>query len=356
MRTDIKAVLARAFNPDIYNMYNKVIKSRACLAGLLAGLFVITNNVAFAAPIYFDIEIEDGASIVEVSSQYLKVEDILNQQGIELGEYDTVTPGLNENIDDSQKITIQRNNRIVVHDSGITKEYFTSSKTYKEFFENETVAIGEYDKVNVDPDSVIDPEVQVEIIRTKRIIQTIEEDIPFKTVEIQDSTRPKGTVYETKGSVGKKVTEYEVTLVDGKAVLKEEISSAIVKMPVDKTIYVGTNTFNPKNIKYKRLLTCTATAYDLSFQSCGKRPGDKGYGITATGTRACYGTVAVDPSVIPLGSKLYIETADGSFIYGYSTALDTGGAIKGNKVDLFFDSYDDCMRFGRRTVNVYVLE
>ena len=66
--------------------------------------------------------------------------------------------------------------------------------------------------------------------------------------------------------------------------------------------------------------------------------------------------LAVDPSVIPLGSKLYIETSDGGYVYGYATAEDTGGAIKGNKVDLFFPTYNECMSFGRRSVKVYILE
>ena len=72
--------------------------------------------------------------------------------------------------------------------------------------------------------------------------------------------------------------------------------------------------------------------------------------------RAQRGVVAVDPRVIPLGTRLYIETADGSYIYGNAVAGDTGGAIKGNKIDLFMNSYSECMQFGRRTVNVYILD
>ena len=78
-----------------------------------------------------------------------------------------------------------------------------------------------------------------------------------------------------------------------------------------------------------------ATAYTAGFESTGKRPGDRGYGITATGTKAKHGTVAVDPKVIPLGTELYIEdigNIEGD--YGYATALDTGGAIKNNRIDL----------------------
>jgi 3D (Asp-Asp-Asp) domain-containing protein len=102
-------------------------------------------------------------------------------------------------------------------------------------------------------------------------------------------------------------------------------------------------------------LTCQATAYDLSFESCGKYPGEPGYGITASGTYAKVGTVAVDPRVIPLGTKMYIVSTDGSYVYGYCTAEDTGGGIKGNKVDLFYNTRNECMQFGRRSVRVYIL-
>jgi len=67
------------------------------------------------------------------------------------------------------------------------------------------------------------------------------------------------------------------------------------------------------------------------------------------------GVVAVDPKVIPLGTKLYIESPDGSYVYGCAVAGDTGGAIKGNRIDLFMDTYSECMQFGRRTMNVYIL-
>ncbi len=356
MRINLSALPNKSPRIDIYTMYKKIISGRKGIAGVIAGIFVITNSVAFAAPNYINVEIVDGVNTIKAQTQCTVVGDILKEQGIELDENDKVTPELDNSIDFECAITVVRYNSVIVNDAGIKTEYLSCSKTYSEFFEENSIVLTSLDKTNVKLDDAVSDGAEIEIKRAATIVETVEEDIPFKTIEVQDNTRPKGVVYETGGKVGKKITEYEVTIVDGNVVSKVEKLSHIESMPVDKTIFIGTNTQNPKNLKYKRLLKCTATAYDLSYQSCGKRPGDKGYGITATGTRACYGTVAVDPSVIPLGSKLYIETTDGSFIYGYSTALDTGGAIKGNKVDLFFDTMAQCMSFGRRSVNVYILE
>ena len=67
--------------------------------------------------------------------------------------------------------------------------------------------------------------------------------------------------------------------------------------------------------------------------------------------------VAVDPRVIPYGTEWYIVSADGSYVYGYAIAGDTGGACRSGKViaDVFLDTYDACTRYGRRNMNVYVL-
>lgn len=98
----------------------------------------------------------------------------------------------------------------------------------------------------------------------------------------------------------------------------------------------------------------TITAYCACEKCCGKTPDDPWYGITATGTRAAEGrTVAVDPRVIPLGGTVYFEGPDG-LIGGY-IAEDTGGAIKGNRIDLYFESHEAALEWGVRTLEVFVM-
>ncbi len=105
----------------------------------------------------------------------------------------------------------------------------------------------------------------------------------------------------------------------------------------------------------------TATAYDLSFASCGKDPSHPQYGITASGVDLKGKSlddkfIAVDPKVIKLGSVVYIEFFEPyQHLTGYYTAVDTGGAIKGNRVDIFFGSGDVSQavkNFGRRQVKI----
>jgi 3D (Asp-Asp-Asp) domain-containing protein len=105
----------------------------------------------------------------------------------------------------------------------------------------------------------------------------------------------------------------------------------------------------PEGMPVRQVLTMVATAYDPGPASTGKRPGDPGYGITATGMRAGYGVVAVDPRVVPFFTRLYIPG------YGYAVAADTGSAIVGHRIDLGFATHGEAIQWGRRTVPVYVL-
>ncbi len=105
-------------------------------------------------------------------------------------------------------------------------------------------------------------------------------------------------------------------------------------------------TWDGKLMPYTGVLRCSCTAYTTELQL------NK---ITATGTVAHVGGVAVDPRVIPYGTEMYIVAEDGSWAYGYARAEDCGGGIKGNKIDLFMDTYYECIQFGVRPAYIYIL-
>lgn len=163
-----------------------------------------------------------------------------------------------------------------------------------------------------------------------------------------------------EGSDGMKKSVYQECYVDGRLIIKSLEEEIVYIDPVDEIIEVGTKEYTVATsrggFRFETEFDMIATAYDLSYESCGKYPDDPYYGITASGAKAQPGTVAVDPSVIPLGTKLYIASTDGSPDYGFATALDTGGAIKGNRIDLFMEDNTDANNFGIRQVKVYILE
>ena len=214
-----------------------------------------------------------------------------------------------------------------------------------------------------------------ELVRVKTETVTETEAIIRGIISTYNSNLEKGTSKVIReGNDGFKTSTYSVRYENGVETSKVLISEVMDTKPVDKIVELGTKvvtvfnrtgssvtgstivTAGGKELTFKNVITASATAYDLSYESCGKRPGDRGYGITASGMQARYGVVAVDPRVIPLGTKLYIESADGSWVYGEAIAGDTGGAIKGNKIDLFFNSRSECLAFGRRTAKIYILD
>lgn len=196
------------------------------------------------------------------------------------------------------------------------------------------------------------------LYRIRYEIESVGVNYGTKTVYNESKLEGTKTVIQN-GSNGKKEYIYQVVCEDDK-IISRNFERIKETKPVDEIIEVGTKkkvvTTSRGGFRYSHELVMRATAYDLSYESTGKNPGDPGYGITASGTKAHPGTVAVDPRVIPLGTKLYIASTDGSPDYGFATAEDTGGAIRGNKIDLFMEDSTDCNIFGIRPVKVYILD
>ena len=141
-----------------------------------------------------------------------------------------------------------------------------------------------------------------------------------------------------------------MTLENGKEISRVVLSEKKLKDKQDKVVAVGTKPqpiqVASRGIDNGREIYVTSTAYTASCNGCS--------GTTATGVNLLANpnakVIAVDPRVIPLGSKVYVEG------YGYAIASDTGGAIKGNKIDVFFPSKTDAYRWGRQTVKIKILD
>ena len=215
------------------------------------------------------------------------------------------------------------------------------------------------------------PEEVAEIVAVPyTVYEQTQERIPYQTIRIASPHLPQGEERITQaGNEGILTCNYEVTRLNGEDIhrllLTETLESA-----TDEIIEYGTAvstvdtddritsvqssddgsgilTFaSGGTMKFSAVKNVTATAY-----TAGR--GGAGY-ITAIGTPARPGAVAVDRRVIPLGSKLYILTDDGQYVYGIAVAEDTG--VIGNRVDLYYDDYDDCIIFGRRAATIYILE
>ncbi|HNW91483.1 MAG TPA: 3D domain-containing protein [bacterium] len=150
----------------------------------------------------------------------------------------------------------------------------------------------------------------------------------------------------TPGQTGVREVVRQVAKVNGVEVLGRTLTDRVIREAEQQTSIVGTGTpvaGTPDD--GERIISMEATAYAPDVISCGKSDG-----ITATGVRAGYGIVAVDRRVIPLGTRLYVEG------YGPALAADVGGAIRGNRIDLCFNTHAEAVRYGRRRVKVHILD
>lgn len=139
-----------------------------------------------------------------------------------------------------------------------------------------------------------------------------------------------------------------------------EVQNEKEKIEEEKVVSYRELAENNPPTEYKAVIEATATAYCLCEKCCGKSPSSPGYGVTASGLKIVPGTgmkvIAVDPSIIPLGSKVYVEGLNGAWDYGNAIAADTGGAIKSMKIDLYMDSHQETLNWGRKKVNIYIVD
>ena len=250
-------------------------------------------------------------------------------------------------------IYIERAICVDVTVDGETVAYKSLRGNVATLIKNGGIVVNEGDIVTPALDTEVTESVSIVIERVEKATVTTTETIKYDTIKEKTDELYEGqTKVKTEGVNGKIEHTYEVTYIDGKETERKLIKSETKTEVTDKVVLVGTRVKTsfyksgsaPTN--YKAVYTMKASAYTY---------GNDGGNVTCLGKRPSRGTVAVDPSVIPLGTKLYIESTDGKYIYGTAVAGDTGGAIKGYKVDLFVESASECRAFGRRNVNVYII-
>ena len=183
----------------------------------------------------------------------------------------------------------------------------------------------------------------VRFVQTRERTIAVRERVPYDLQYVPEQSAARGQVVVwTSGTGGVRQRVFLLLYEDGALISRVLVSNSLVGPPAGDALAVGKSVYRggATNEFYME-----ATAYSPTVEETDGNPW-----MTASGMKSGRGVVAVDPKVIPLGSKLYVEG------YGYAIAGDTGGAIKGNRIDVFFYSSGEMARWGRRLVRVFVLE
>lgn len=339
----------------------EVVKSANKKIALVLSAAVVTATCCgfvYASPNDVTIVVSDSAP-VQIKTTDTNVGKILSKQGIILNEGDRVNYALTDNVGDDAIINVKRAVSVDIYYMGKTQSYLTAERNVGMILAEAGVSVTDDCTVVPAKDDYVTEGDIITVIARNTSEVTVQEEFDYQVIENENvDLAPGERIVIQQGQKGVKEYVYQIRYQDGVETERNLISENVLSDSMDEIVEVGPQSVwelgvipASKPTNYSRVETFTATAYDAS-------PADNGIwaGKTSTGMPLVYGVIAVDPSVIPYGTKMYIESVDGQYIYGYAIAGDCGGAIKGKKVDLFFESRSMCYQFGRRAVNIYFLD
>lgn len=354
-------------------MFSKIWHALHAVGKVLSHRFVMVPAIlavttlclcasAFSVQTYF---ITDGVRTTVYSSYEKDATQAVLDAGKDLGEYDKILTSSNE--DGSVSVSIMRAGTVSITADGVSRSVNVSyDDTVETAMARAGLTLGESDEVVPAMNSTVEYGENISVLRI-----TFDEITRTVSVPYRKETRPNNemtigaTKVVQKGVNGSKTQTVKVKKSNGVAVAEEVLSETVLSQPTNKIVERGTKVVanisggagelpvsRDGALRYSKVIDVVATAYCPCYQCSG------GWGTkTASGIKAKVGVIAVDPRIIPLGTRVYVTSADGkSWYYGYAVAGDTGGAIKGNRIDLFFNSHYECVNFGRRSAKVYILE
>ena len=339
----------------------KILTILAIVASLTLGVYMYRAK---------EVTIIVDGETIEVVSYGNTVEELLKAEEIILADGAYINLPLDAKLEHNAHIIIKQPKYYILNVGEEKEEIRSVHVNVKDILKDLDISLGKDDYTIPSLSDNVSDGAEIQVFRVKKIVENVEEKIPHeKVINKSDKLDIGVSKVVQKGQDGTKHIEIKRVFENDKLISEDILGEEIINKPIPEITEEGTRKkVAPKRaapsrpqmasrggLNARKVISMTATGYDLSFASCGKNPGDRGYGITASGTKAKIGTASVDPRVIPLGTRLYIESLDSTKDYGYAVAEDTGGAIKGNRIDLFFNTASDARRFGRRSVKVHIL-
>jgi resuscitation-promoting factor RpfB len=302
------------------------------------------------------LEIDGKVNTYYSTAQTLK--EFLEEEDLSFSKYDEVSLQKNDILKDGQEIKIKKAFEVTVNDGGKENSSQVTGGTVQELLDKNKIELTDLDKVSPSLDDVVTKDTSVTITRVEKKEEKLEEEVAFDTETKKDSSLEKGKEKViTEGKKGKVLKTFEVTLENGEEVERKLLDEAIQEEKENRIVAVGTkepaqvvsvtsNSSSSNEASSGKTITVSASAFTASCSGCS--------GYTATGINLKANpdkkVIAVDPNVIPLGSKVWVEG------YGEAVAGDTGGNIKGNRIDVHVPNKSKAYSWGVRNVQVKILD
>ncbi|MCZ0756748.1 G5 and 3D domain-containing protein [Anoxybacillus sp. J5B_2022] len=286
----------------------------------------------------------------EVWTTAKNVKELLAAQHIAVGPHDRVLPSLDADVQKGMNISFEKAFPIQLNVGGKQQQVWATSTTVADFLKQHNITLNELDRVEPSLHEKIKENMVVKVIKVQKVTDVVEEAVDFAVVTRKDDRLPKGEKRViSPGQKGIVSKQYEVVLENGKKVSRTLVKTKILQQSKDRVVVVGTNEnalTSRSSSQAAREIYVTATAYTAYCGGCSGR--------TSTGinlrSNPHLKVIAVDPRIIPLGSKVYVEG------YGYAIAADTGSGINGYEIDVFFPEKSAAFRWGARRVKVRIID
>ena len=319
----------------------------------------ISNNLEVEWEQARKVQVTVDGKVQSVHTTDDLVSEILAKANVQLAEHDRVTPAMDAVVGPDNKISVEKAYQVTVLDGKEKKKLWSTSTTVADFLKKHDIHLNELDRLKQSMDEQVTPDTVIKIVRVEKVTDVVEEETNFAVETKKDNSLLKGKEKVVQaGEKGTVSRTYEVVKENGVEVSRKVVDEKVTKKPKKKVVAVGTKVVTASVSRGSSKVAgtsssssggkefyVTATAYTAYCNGCS--------GVTSTGinlkSNPDVKVIAVDPSVIPLGSKVWVEG------YGYAIAGDTGGAIKGNKIDLFMPSKSKAYNFGRKKVRIKVL-
>lgn len=334
-----------------------LIRVAAILMTLALAALLLSQTV-FAQTTYV---ITDGSRVLVHTTSATDPKTVLGEAGLELGADDTYTT---QAVAGVSEITVRRSQRVAINYYGEQMNTVSFGETVKELLTRLNLSWSSDDTISLPLDSKTYDGMELTVSKVVYQQQSYTASLDYETTYCSDASVPAGVrVIRTPGVNGEMLCEAKVTYINGEETERTVLNQRITRQPVDEVIAIGCGSAAPGStpiigdstitlptgevLTYTRTMFAGATAYHC-----------EGYtGTTAIGTQARVGAIAVDPRVIPLGTRMFIVTNDGEYVYGIATAEDTGSLdhIVGQRIDLYYDTKAECIEFGYRECTIYFL-
>lgn len=350
----------------------------AALLLVVVCIVLLLSQTVFAKNTYL---INDSGRVVIHTTYATDPAAVLDEVGLKLGADDTFTtePGLGVS-----EITVQRKQQITIKHGGNMLNVISYGETVESLLERLSLILTKEDVVSVPLNSQTFDELNITISRSVQAEESYIAVIPYETTYCYDPTLAEGEEKVlTPGVDGQLLCTANVVYMDGEELSRTVLSEDVITQPVNAVVAVGTYveqappatqppvatqpspvvkpeftgqpiigdgyiiTPEGERLTYTHVDTFKATAYNNLDPGCTE--------YNYIGTLCRVGAIAVDPTIIPYGTRMFIVTKDGKYVYGIATAEDCGSAIKGKRLDLYFETQDECFRFGIRDCKVYFL-